>query len=219
MEYCLDTTRRSSDCPPEMSVLPGRRKAVSAWPKDGDVQEEVSVYSRGFNRLSKHCGHNKITHFVQLLTVSGGFRKGYREGLCKKGLINLRISANEFPLHNILKQSFLHFEGGPVVRTARGVQLPVYPNGRCATYYSGTSNPLDTNTRLCAYEYGSSICSVRTLFFSKLIGGIRPRADICPGFLSKGGSLHLYASSPACNGFLRFTSDVTPSGLLTADPF
>ena len=38
--------------------------------------------------------------------------------------------------------------------------------------------------------------------------------DICPGFQSQGGFYHLCALSPVCNGFLRFTSGVTPAVLL-----
>ena len=40
--------------------------------------------------------------------------------------------------------------------------------------------------------------------------------DICPAFQSHGGSLNLHALSPACNGFFRFTSGVTPADLLMA---
>ena len=40
--------------------------------------------------------------------------------------------------------------------------------------------------------------------------------NICPGFQSQGRSLRLHTSSPAHNGFLRFTSGVTPADLLAA---
>ena len=47
--------------------------------------------------------------------------------------------------------------------------------------------------------------------------------DICPGFQSQDGSPHLWASSPACNGFHRITFGVTLADLLavsiTAEPF
>ena len=42
---------------------------------------------------------------------------------------------------------------------------------------------------------------------------------ICSGFRSQGGSPRLHTSSPACNGFLRFTSVVTPADLLVAELF
>ena len=35
--------------------------------------------------------------------------------------------------------------------------------------------------------------------------------DVCPGFQSQGGFPRLRASSPAHNGFLRFTSGATPA--------
>ena len=41
--------------------------------------------------------------------------------------------------------------------------------------------------------------------------------DICCGFQSQVRFLHLYASSPACDGFLRFISGVTPADLLVAN--
>ena len=40
--------------------------------------------------------------------------------------------------------------------------------------------------------------------------------DACPGFESQGGSPHLLASLPVCNGFLRFTPGATPADLLAA---
>ena len=40
--------------------------------------------------------------------------------------------------------------------------------------------------------------------------------NICHGFQSQGLSTCLHASSPTCNGFLRFTSGVTPADLLVA---
>ena len=38
--------------------------------------------------------------------------------------------------------------------------------------------------------------------------------DACSGFLSQGGFPHLHTSSPACNGFFRFTVGVTHTDLL-----
>ena len=40
--------------------------------------------------------------------------------------------------------------------------------------------------------------------------------DVCPGFQSQDGSLHLHASSHVHNGTLRFTYGVTPADLLVA---
>ena len=47
--------------------------------------------------------------------------------------------------------------------------------------------------------------------------------DVCPGFQSQGGFPCLCASSPVHNGFLRFTSGVTPVDCtevsMAAEPF
>ena len=39
---------------------------------------------------------------------------------------------------------------------------------------------------------------------------------VCSGFQSQGGSPHLHALSPACNGILRFTAGATSADLLVA---
>ena len=41
--------------------------------------------------------------------------------------------------------------------------------------------------------------------------------DVCPVFQSQTGSSLLFASSPMCNGFLRFTSGATSADLLTTN--
>ena len=65
-------------------------------------------------------------------------------------------------------------------------------------------------------------------FFKKNVGKHQPpfvrplmplfwtSGDIYSGFQSQGGSPDLHVLSPACNGILRFTSDVTPADLLVS---
>ena len=50
------------------------------------------------------------------------------------------------------------------------------------------------------------------LFVGSLIPLFWTSGDICPGLQSQGRSPRLHAS-PVCNGFLRFTSGVTPAEL------
>ena len=52
------------------------------------------------------------------------------------------------------------------------------------------------------------------LFVLPLLSLFWTSGDIWPGFQSQGGFPSLYASLPACNGFLKFTSGATPANLL-----
>ena len=54
------------------------------------------------------------------------------------------------------------------------------------------------------------------LFVRPLIPLFWTSDDICHGFQIQDEFPHQHASSPACNGFLRFTSGVTPADLLAA---
>ena len=56
-----------------------------------------------------------------------------------------------------------------------------------------------------------NFCRTHVLFAGPLIPLFWTSGDICPGFQSQGGFPHLRASSPVYNGFLRFTSGVTPA--------
>ena len=72
-------------------------------------------------------------------------------------------------------------------------------------------------------EFGPPVaCSWRPLPLGSANALIPPfwtSGNICSGFRSQGGSPRLHTSSPACNGFLRFTSVVTPADLLVAELF
>ena len=48
-------------------------------------------------------------------------------------------------------------------------------------------------------------------FWGQLIPLFQTTGDVSSGFQSQGGSCHLHAT---CDGILRFTSSVTPAGLL-----
>ena len=56
-----------------------------------------------------------------------------------------------------------------------------------------------------------NFCRTQVLFVGPLIPLFWTSGDVCPGFQSQGGFPHLRASSPAHNGFLRFTSGATPA--------
>ena len=57
-------------------------------------------------------------------------------------------------------------------------------------------------------------CLELSFFVGPLIPLFWTSGDICPGFQDQGGFPHLHASSPANNGFCRFTSGVTPGTFL-----
>ena len=57
----------------------------------------------------------------------------------------------------------------------------------------------------------NNFCKAQVLFVGPLIPLFWTSGDVCPGFQSQGGFPHLCASSPAHNGFLRFTSGATPA--------
>ena len=59
--------------------------------------------------------------------------------------------------------------------------------------------------------FSLNFCRTQVLFVGPQIPLFWTSGDICPGFQSKGGLPYLHASSPAHNGFLRFTSGVTPA--------
>ena len=54
-------------------------------------------------------------------------------------------------------------------------------------------------------------CRTQVLFVGPLIPLFWTSGDVCPGFQSQGGFPCLHASLPPHNGFLRFTSSVTPA--------
>ena len=54
-------------------------------------------------------------------------------------------------------------------------------------------------------------CRTQVLFVGPLIPLFWTSGDVCPGFQNQGGFPRLHASSPVHNGFLRFTSGVTPA--------
>ena len=56
-----------------------------------------------------------------------------------------------------------------------------------------------------------NFCRTQVLFMGPLIPLLWTSGDVCPGFQSQGGFPCLHASSPAHNGFLRFTSGATPA--------
>ena len=74
-----------------------------------------------------------------------------------------------------------------------------------------------------------TFCSKKIVSPLGLVGGgalislFWTSGDICPGFQSQGRSPHLCALSSVYNGFLRFTSGVTPADLsaasMVAEPF
>ena len=58
--------------------------------------------------------------------------------------------------------------------------------------------------------------STEVLFAGPLIPLFWTSGHVCPGFQSQGGFSHLCALLPTHNGFLRFTSGMTPADLLAA---
>ena len=61
-------------------------------------------------------------------------------------------------------------------------------------------------------------CSrTQVLFVGPLIPLFWTSGDVCPGFQSQGGFPCLHASLPVHNGFLRFTSGVTPAFSTNSD--
>ena len=54
----------------------------------------------------------------------------------------------------------------------------------------------------------------QSFLFGKLKTLFCSSGDVCPGFQSQCGILHLHGSSPVHNGFLRFISGATPANLL-----
>ena len=59
------------------------------------------------------------------------------------------------------------------------------------------------------FKIFKNICRTHVLFVGPLIPLFWTSDDVCPGFQSQGGFPRLRASSPAHNGFLRFTSGAT----------
>ena len=90
--------------------------------------------------------------------------------------------------------------------------------------------PFNTDSNLSKLQYTQIINVCIKLLFKKNLEDISPfvgsliplfwtSGEICPGFQSQGGPInciYIIWISPACNGFLRFTSGATPADLLTA---
>ena len=95
---------------------------------------------------------------------------------------------------------------------------------------SGKHGPNDTQTGTNTtmnphFHHHLTFCLIKNfwrtsgLFVGSLVPTFWTSGDAGPGFQSQGRFPRLHASSPACNGFLRFTSGATPADLLAAEPF